>query len=138
MKPVAKSVVPLECTEILTDPHPMLHTVCRRDFTITRYEIEQMFALMRRHNGIGLAAPQVGIDARFFVTGWDQIFINPEIVEHSPRWQWSDEGCLSLPGKFVRVSRWSWVVMKTGERYDGLRAFVVQHEMDHLEGKLIA
>lgn len=123
--------------EILIDPHEMLHTACRRDFTVTAAQIQEMFALMRAHNGIGLAAPQVGLDARLFVTGWNQVFHDPVIVEHSPRWRWSDEGCLSLPGKTIRVSRWSWVILETGERFDGLRAAVIQHELNHLDGILI-
>ncbi len=115
----------------------MLHTVCRRDFTVTRGQIEQMFALLKSSRGIGLAAPQVGIDARLFVTDWHQVFVNPVVVHCSEHTVWSSEGCLSLPGKFVRVRRREWITLRTGEHFYGLKAFVIQHEINHLDGRLI-
>ena len=63
--------------QLVSSDTPILRKVCRPDFTITADEISQMFLLMREKNGLGLAAPQVGIDARLFVTGWGEVFVNP-------------------------------------------------------------
>lgn len=111
---------------------------------------EHMIQMMREANGVGLAAPQVGIPMRLFVcnpsgeAGEDQVFVNPllfDLEEHSE----AEEGCLSLPGVIVNMRRASKVVITaqspTGAplqvRGDGLHARVWQHENDHLDGKLI-
>ena len=69
--------------QLVTTDNPILHHVCRSDSTVSLDEIRQMFLLMREQNGLGLAAPQVGIDARLFVTHWGEIFVNPKIVQHT-------------------------------------------------------
>ena len=120
--------------QILTAPHPMLALECRRDFTVTFDQIQEMFALMREHNGMGLAAPQVGIDARLFVTDWNQVFVNPEIVEHSESVSFMREGCLSMPGEFWTLGRWKWIKLSSRERFEGIQARCIQHELDHLDG----
>ena len=56
---------------------PVLRKVCRADFVIGDKTLDRMFALMREKGGLGLAAPQVGIDARLFVTEWGEVFVNP-------------------------------------------------------------
>lgn len=122
--------------KILTAPHPMLKTVCRSDFTIDVGTINAMFIAMKRNGGIGLAAPQVGIDARLFVTGWLEVFINPEIVQRQELIL-SDEGCLSIPGETFRVARHRRIQMSNGQWYEDLKAVVIQHELGHLDGRLI-
>jgi len=121
--------------------------------------IEDLFETMKASDGIGLAAPQVGKSLRVFVVDtspiaedkgepeladFRKVFINPYILE-----EWGDdwgfeEGCLSLPNLREEVVRPSkvrieyfdenWVLKE--EVYDGIRARVIQHEYDHLEGKL--
>ncbi len=118
--------------------NPILHQICRADFLLTLDDIVQMFAVMRRHNGAGLAAPQVGINARLFITTWGQVFVNPEIFDTSSNEVLGDEGCLSLPGQVFRIARPEWIVLKTGECFSGIQARVILHELDHLNGKLIS
>lgn len=116
----------------------MLRQVCRADFTISFDQISDMFCLLRQHRGLGLAAPQVGIDARFFVTEWREMFSNPQIVKASTETSLVEEGCLSLPGQWYKVRRFNWIELRSGARYHGLRAQVIQHEIDHLDGRLIS
>ncbi len=108
----------------------------------------EMLELMRAHDGIGLAAPQVGIIRRFFVLGLqrerDLVFINPEIVAQSRRTVRSEESCLSLPDVTVDVFRSAWVDVRAwdelGEPFElrarGLLSRAIQHELDHLNGVL--
>ena len=122
--------------------------------------IDDLFETMHASDGVGLAAPQVGKSLRIFVVDTNpmaennedepelkdfrKVFINPIILEE---WgdSWSfEEGCLSLPNLREEVSRpghvkieyydEKWVLHE--EDYDGIRARVIQHEYDHLEGKL--
>ena len=121
--------------------------------------IADMFETMRSSDGIGLAAPQVGKSLRLFVVDttpvsedkgepalkdFKRVFINPYILEEwGDRWSF-EEGCLSLPNVREEVSRHSnirieyydteWNLIE--EEFDGIRARVVQHEYDHLDGKL--
>ena len=98
--------------------------------------IEDMFETMYENNGVGLAAPQVGVRKRVVV-------INPEIIETSGE-QTGEEGCLSVPGKCGQVTRADHVKAKAlnenMEEYvieaDGLLARCILHECDHLDGKL--
>ena len=112
--------------------------------------IKFMYKAMYQHNGIGLAAIQVGYQKRMFVmdctrsqTG-EKVFINPEIVERSEETIRDNEGCLSSPGKTGDVSRHIRIILKYQDEngkeekktfYD-LEARCIQHEMDHLDGKL--
>lgn len=110
--------------------------------------IDEMFdTLYDSDSGIGLAAPQVGIQRQIFV--WDmeddpQVIINPKIVESEGEWVY-DEGCLSIPGLFVEMTRPKKVLMR-GLDLDGneidieadeLEARLFQHELDHLNGVLM-
>jgi peptide deformylase len=124
--------------QILTDPHPMLHSICREDVVLNVDQIARMFKLMRDNNGIGLAAPQVGIPAKFFITAWGDLFFNPRIVQHFHPMIESVEGCLSLPGKQYKVKRYPQIKLATGEVYEGIQAIVIQHEINHLHGTLIS
>jgi peptide deformylase len=109
---------------------------------------EEMLALMRAHNGIGLAAPQVGITRRVFVAeieGRRICMANPVIIDCSGR-DGMVEGCLSLPGVSVKLERdleievrgYSARGRESRHRVQGLWARVLQHEIDHLNGVLIS
>lgn len=110
---------------------------------------EEMFETMVSANGIGLAAPQVGIAKRFFVidVGDDvkRVFINPEIIKTSAETSIYEEGCLSLPGfseEIVRPVKVSVSALDENgkpfviEDADGLLGRCIQHENDHLDGIL--
>lgn len=110
--------------------------------------ISQMIATMNASDGVGLAAPQIGISERIIIVkdaNQDHGFINPEIVKKSKEREIEEEGCLSLPGIFVKVKRSTTihVVAKTAQgkvvriSAKGLGARIFQHEIDHLNGKLI-
>ena len=99
-------------------------------------EMDQMFFLMREKNGLGLAAPQVGIDARLFVTEWGEVFVNPRVVDNAGPIRVT-EGCLSLPGVTAAVDRWARIRLADGRIYEGQQAVVILHEIDHLDGVLI-
>lgn len=113
--------------------------------------VEEMVESMREEDGVGLAAPQVGHSIRLAVidtTGGEKnpyVLINPEIVYFSEEKEDYDEGCLSIPGISLMVTRPSKVSVKAqnekGETYtienaEGLLARALQHEIDHLNGIL--
>ena len=113
--------------------------------------IHNMKTIMYNNNGIGLAANQVGYNRRIFIIDVSneknspQVFINPVIEKQAKEKLTEGEGCLSCPGKFVDVRRPIYVGLKWfcehGEEqyktFYNLPARVVQHEMDHLNNKLI-
>jgi peptide deformylase len=107
---------------------------------------EAMIETMRRANGVGLAAPQVGVDRRLFVAEVDErvhVVIDPVIVKMEGE-EVGTEGCLSIPGLVADVPRAQRVVLKGKNRRgrgitleaEGLLARVIQHEVDHLDGVL--
>ncbi len=109
--------------------------------------IADMIATMKKANGVGLAAPQVGVPFRIFtvnVEGKVYVFINPEIKSLSQDESSFEEGCLSVPKIWGPVIRPKKLAIKAldedGEpikiRAKGLLARVIQHEMDHLNGTL--
>jgi peptide deformylase len=112
--------------------------------------IKYMSRAMYQHHGIGLAAIQVGYQLRMFVMDVNrseekpQVFINPEIIKKSKESITDFEGCLSAPGKRGEVKRYIRITLKyqdeKGEEivktFYNLAARCIQHEMDHLEGKL--
>jgi len=118
--------------------------------------IEDMFETMHNANGIGLAAPQIGKSMRLFVVDgtimddepgmaeFKKVFINPLIVEEQGEpWEY-EEGCLSIPNIREKISRKeklkiryydeAWNLQE--EKFDGLKARIIQHEYDHIEGKM--
>ena len=113
----------------------------------TKELIQDMFDTMYEANGVGLAAPQVGILRRICVIdireGDPVVLINPEIVESSGE-QTDEEGCLSIPGKVAEVTRANYVKVSSLDmdmnpvtyEGEGLLARAMQHEMDHLVGIL--
>ena len=122
--------------QLVSSDAPILRKVCRPDFTITADEINQMLSLLRETGGLGLAAPQVGIDARLFVTEWGEVFVNPRVVAVAGPIR-ATEGCLSLPGVTAAVDRWARIRLADGRIYEGQQAVVILHEIDHLDGVLI-
>jgi peptide deformylase len=142
---------------ILHYPDPRLTTVARPvelDHTgvsaATRALIADMFDTMKAANGVGLAATQINVHERLVVIDVSEegnqplVLINPELLWASPEKKKGDEGCLSVPGIHDGVERSVAVKVKTrtvdgGEREieaDGLLAVCIQHEMDHLMGKV--
>ena len=104
-----------------------------------------MIDTMIKSGGIGLAANQVGILKRIIVVsdeGNIKVFINPEITNFSEEKVSFEEGCLSLPQTFLTITRSENIMVKYRdlkgkprmERYSGLTARVIQHEVDHLDG----
>lgn len=112
----------------------------------TRELIEDMFETMYEANGVGLAAPQVGVLKRIVVIDVGEgpiVLINPQIIESSGE-QTGEEGCLSVPGKFGIVTRPDRVKVRAFDENmnefemegEGLLARAFCHELDHLDGKL--
>ncbi|HBB52715.1 MAG TPA: peptide deformylase [Legionellales bacterium] len=111
--------------------------------------IEDMFETMYEANGVGLAAPQIGVNIRLSVVDVSpeknerQVFVNPEIIQAEGKEKFK-EGCLSVPGAMEIVERSKNIKVKALDRHgkpfeiecDGLLAECLQHEIDHLNGKL--
>lgn len=111
--------------------------------------IDDMFDTMYDARGVGLAAPQIGINIRLSVVdvigdkSQQLVLINPEIIDRRGEEQYQ-EGCLSVPGAADTVVRSSWVKMRALDRHgkpyemeaEGLLGECFQHEIDHLDGKL--
>ena len=127
------------------------------DYPELKKLIEDMFLTMKQAEGVGLAAPQIGKNIRLFVVDcspwgdedeackdYRRAFINPEIYEVSEETELFNEGCLSLPGLHEDVRRPIAIKMRYldenfeehDEFFDGFRARVLQHEYDHLDGKV--
>ena len=116
---------------------------------------EDMFETMKSASGIGLAAPQIGKSLRMFVVdaspledeevaSFKQVFINPEIIqEEGDEWNF-EEGCLSIPGiredvfrnKKLRIKYFDEEWKAHENEFDGMKARIIQHEYDHLNGVL--
>ncbi len=119
--------------------------------------VNSMFATMEKANGVGLAAPQVGLALRMFVVdgnglaedypecmGVRHCMINPEIVEEAETTNCKEEGCLSIPGVYESVKRPDWIVInyldekfeEHEQKFTGFAARMILHEYDHLDGKM--
>jgi peptide deformylase len=142
--------------DVLIHPDPRLKRVCDPIPEVTA-EISalaaDMLETMYAAPGIGLAAPQVGVTKRLLVMDCEKaedapprpmVLINPAVTWASDELNTYEEGCLSIPGQFYDVTRPARVRVRwTGldgaaqeEEFDGLYATCVQHEIDHLNGKL--
>jgi peptide deformylase len=139
--------------KILEFPDPRLRTVAKPvttvDETIKRL-IADMFDTMKDAQGIGLAASQVDVHLRVIVMNLGEddvgprVFINPEIETLDDSIDPYEEGCLSVPGFYEKVDRPAHVMIRAldgegnafEEEAQGLLAVCIQHEIDHLEGKL--
>ena len=140
---------------ILEFPDPRLRTkaveveVQWLEQDATQQLIDDMFETMYEAPGIGLAASQVDVHRRFMVIDISEdrsrplVFVNPRITASSGE-QVYQEGCLSVPGIFADVARAETIAVSALDRHgeafemhvDGLLAVCIQHEMDHLEGRL--
>ena len=147
---------------IVESPNPLLNRVCEpcdlNDRSLARLS-KQMFKAMYENNGIGLAAPQVGVLKRIIVVDVPTLseededgeqeeesnpmtLVNPEVVEAWGEPETVGEGCLSCPGITVPIERLPWVRVRyydlAGDQWeiesDGLLARCLQHEIDHLNG----
>ena len=138
---------------ILRYPDPRLHTVAGAVTEVDariRQLVDDMLATMYEADGVGLAATQVDVHKRVIVMDTSNnrsgalVLINPELIARSEEMQLVEEGCLSVPATYDKVSRHARVTVRAlnreGERFDldaeGLTAVCIQHEMDHLLGKV--
>lgn len=155
--------------QILTFPNNVLRKIAK-DYLLNKDSeknsisklIKEMATAMYEHNGMGLAAPQVGVSKRMFVIDVEQkterdedgeiisripgkllVFINPKIKEKEGSVSY-EEGCLSVPGVYEEVKRAEKITIEYYDENfnrkelmtDGILAIVIQHENDHLDGKL--
>jgi len=140
--------------------HPVLRKETKeieKDYPNLGQLLDDMFKTMYNAEGVGLAAPQIGLPIRVFVVdlsvledkdpiynGFKKAFINPVIVERSKETVSKEEGCLSLPGINESVSRpvniriryLNEQLEECEQEFSDFIARVIQHEYDHLEGKL--
>ncbi|MDD2843419.1 MAG: peptide deformylase [Rhodoferax sp.] len=138
---------------ILCYPDPKLHTVAKPVAAVDariKTLISDMFETMYDAKGIGLAATQVNVHERLIVMDISEgrdvplVLINPKILWASPEMHLNEEGCLSVPGIYDGVKRHDAVKVEAldgdGQTHlieaDGLLAVCIQHEMDHLMGKV--
>ena len=112
--------------------------------------IAEMIRVCRKYDGIGLAAPQVGLNIQLVIINLEEYgvkpfpLVNPEIKKYSGKKIELEEGCLSIPGKFHPLTRSESIDVKAYSlngkllefKADGLLARVIQHEVDHIQGKL--
>lgn len=142
--------------EIITIPDPILRKVAlpveRVDDDLRRLA-DDMLETMYDAPGIGLAAPQIGVSRRMVVIDVSEkdgerhplVLINPEIITRADQMNVYEEGCLSIPDVKVEIERPAAVTVRFLDRdgnaqtidADGLLATAVQHELDHLDGRLI-
>lgn len=118
--------------------------------------VDDMFETMHAANGVGLAAPQIGKSIRLFVidgnviedepgmADFKKVFVNPVMIEElGTPWEY-EEGCLSIPNIREKISRKERLTIRYvdenwnahEETFDGLKARIIQHEYDHIEGKM--
>jgi len=141
--------------QVIHYPHPTLRHVSKpvkRVDAELREMVAQMFELMYKHEGVGLAANQVDLPYRLFIANpsgdpkdkdSEHVFINP-VLRGGKGHVEGEEGCLSIPGVLGPVVRKEKITIEAynlkGEQFvgevDGLFARIVQHETDHLDGKL--
>ena len=114
---------------------------------------EELHKIRFKGRGVGLAAPQIGINTRALVMGmgnfeteeakdYNSVFFNPEITEFSDETVLMIEGCLSYPELFIKIKRPTYIVMtweneegnKCYDKFAGMTSRIIQHEVDHLEG----
>ena len=138
---------------ILRYPDPRLHKIAKPVTEVDariRQLVADMLESMYAADGVGLAATQVDVHERVIVIDTSEgrddprVLINPELVARSEEMTLADEGCLSVPAIYDKVARHSRVTVRALDRdgraqefeADGLLSICVQHEMDHLVGKV--
>jgi len=146
-------MIDLDSLEFRVYPDPILTKECE-EFELPLPEniedlAELMFATMYEHNGIGLAASQLGLTKRiliYHVNGEKRVLINPVIVSSKNKIINEGEGCLSFPGikgdvernEFIDVEAIDEKENKIAFSADGIESIVIQHEIDHLNGITLA
>jgi len=145
-----------EALKVLSHPDKRLYQPAEAIDNVTDEEIVSLIKGLKKsmkiHDGVGMAAPQVGVMKRIFIynAGSEEeeprVLINPVITYYSDELSTSDEGCLSFPNIYFPVERSERVTVTgldesgssvTLEEIDGLLARIVQHECDHLDGVMI-
>lgn len=137
--------------KILKYPDPRLRKVALPvdDVSSVKALVADLFETMYEDNAVGLAATQVDVQQRLFVTDVSHTknepicLINPEIIKKEG-YEKSKEGCMSIPGIYEDVERAAVITVKGLDKYgdrlefeaDGLLSVCIQHEIDHLDGKL--
>lgn len=138
--------------DVLTFPDERLRIVAKPVAKVDKgiqALVKDMFETMKEEKGIGLAATQVNVHKRVVVIDISEdqnesyVFINPEIIEKTGSTV-SEEGCLSVPDNYAKVDRAEYVKVKAlnenGQSFEleahGLLAICIQHELDHLQGRL--
>ena len=131
-------------------PNEVLRTVAPEVAKVTKKTeqlIDSMIRIMKKANGIGLAAPQVGVSTRVIIIATEEMkplaLINPKIIKSEGSYT-GEEGCLSIPGIYGDVTRPEFVTVQALDRQgkqrefelEGMAAKVLQHEVDHLDGIL--
>ena len=142
--------------KILTEPDPILRKKCEPFEKVdeeTKKLMDDMLETMYDAPGIGLAAPQIGVLERLIVMDCAKkegeepepiIMVNPLITASSDEKNVYEEGCLSIPEHFAEITRPEFVQVEWvdldgkqhSEEFNGLKSICVQHEIDHLNGKL--
>ena len=142
--------------KILLVPDPILRQKAKKLKSITKEEIKianQMMETMIKAPGVGLAANQVGILKQIVTINFDDkennkkanyILFNPSIIKYSDQTVLMEEGCLSLPEQYAEIKRSKEIVVEyidenkkiIKKEIDGYEARILQHEIDHLSGKL--
>ena len=143
-------------SKILLVPNPILRQKAKTLLKITPKEIDlskKMMEIMLQAPGVGLAANQIGILKKIVTVnipdekkGIDKIYtlFNPQIIAYSKKKIIMEEGCLSLPKQYAEIERSEFIKVQyineqneeIEEKKDGFEARVLQHEIDHLQGKL--
>lgn len=126
---------------------PALREVCapvlEEELDYIKSLVPEMTKILEQEDGAALAANQVGIIKRFFLMKSGELIINPQIIEMGPLRPF-EEGCLSIPGTFGSTQRAQTLKVKYKDssfadveaEYNGMNAVAIQHEIDHLDGKL--
>jgi len=136
---------------ILLSDHPILKQECI-PFDFEQDNAKELFETLRdemiKHRGVGLSAPQIGIPVRAFVIGNPDVkediigVFNPTITNYDEEKVTYEEGCLSFPGMYIKITRprairvryADWNADVNSTRYEGYTARIFQHEYDHLNG----
>lgn len=137
--------------KIITYPNPILEKRAKKVkdplASETQNLVKKMIKIMQEAEGAGLAAPQIGESLRICTIqegGKIYVLINPQITTYSREKEICEEGCLSFPGKYIPVKRARKIKVRftdqLGEKIklkaEDLLARIIQHEVDHLDGKL--
>lgn len=139
--------------DIVIHPNETLRTLCSEVETVNKKIkklCKDMVSTMNNHDGLGLAAPQIGETVRIIAfknqeTFSDTIMINPKIISYTKNMGILQEGCLSIPGTLVNVIRPEEIVVEfttvkgnqQRKKFGGMNSRIIQHEIDHLDGRLI-